>query len=77
MSYSAGMFSSVDATLEQAQNVKLDRVLDLLELAGGERVLEIGCGWGALAVRLAQKRVQTDRDYSFDWATGLFAATTE
>jgi cyclopropane-fatty-acyl-phospholipid synthase len=56
MSYSAGMFSSVDATLEQAQNVKLDRVLGLLELAGGERVLEIGCGWGALAERLVQKR---------------------
>ena len=56
MSYSAGMFSSVDATLEQAQNIKLDRVLDLLELAGGEKVLEIGCGWGALAERLVQKR---------------------
>lgn len=56
MSYSAGLFSSVDETLEQAQNVKLDRVLSLLELAGGERVLEIGCGWGALAERLVQKR---------------------
>jgi cyclopropane-fatty-acyl-phospholipid synthase len=56
MSYSAGLFSSADETLEQAQNVKLDRVLSLLELAGGERVLEIGCGWGALAERLVQKR---------------------
>jgi cyclopropane-fatty-acyl-phospholipid synthase len=56
MSYSAGLFSSIDETLEQAQNVKLDRVLSLLELAGGESVLEIGCGWGALAERLVQKR---------------------
>jgi cyclopropane-fatty-acyl-phospholipid synthase len=56
MSYSAGLFSSVDETLEEAQNAKLDRVLSLLELAGGERVLEIGCGWGGLAERLVQKR---------------------
>lgn len=56
MSYSAGLFSSGGETLEQAQNAKLDRVLRLLELAGGERVLEIGCGWGALAERLVQNR---------------------
>ncbi|MGE4257698.1 MAG: class I SAM-dependent methyltransferase [Xanthobacteraceae bacterium] len=52
MSYSAGLFSSPDQTLESAQEAKLDRVCELLELAGGERVLEIGCGWGALAERL-------------------------
>ena len=56
MSYSAGLFSSVDETLEQAQNAKLDRVVSLLDLVGGERVLELGCGWGSLADRLAQKR---------------------
>jgi len=56
MSYSAGLFSSGGETLEQAQDAKLDRVLSLLELAGGERVLEIGCGWGALAERLMEKR---------------------
>jgi cyclopropane-fatty-acyl-phospholipid synthase len=52
MSYSAGLFSSPDQTLESAQEAKLDRVCELLELVGGERVLEIGCGWGALAERL-------------------------
>jgi len=52
MSYSAGLFSSPYQTLESAQEAKLERVRDLLELAGGERVLEIGCGWGALAERL-------------------------
>jgi len=56
MSYSAGLFSSGGETLEQAQNAKLDRVLSLVELAGGERVLEIGCGWGAFAERLVQNR---------------------
>ena len=34
---------------------KLDRVSELLELSGGETVLEIGCGWGALAERLIEQ----------------------
>jgi cyclopropane-fatty-acyl-phospholipid synthase len=55
MTYSAGLFSSVDQTLEQAQDAKLNRVLSLLDLAGGENVLEIGCGWGSLAERILQR----------------------
>ncbi len=38
-----------------AQERKLDRAASLLELGGGERVLEIGCGWGALAERLVRR----------------------
>ena len=52
MQYSAALFSAPDQTLENAQDVKLDRVTSLLDLAGGESILEIGCGWGALAQRL-------------------------
>jgi cyclopropane-fatty-acyl-phospholipid synthase len=55
MTYSAGLFSSVDQTLEEAQTAKLDRVLNLLNLTGGERVLEIGCGWGSLAERIMDR----------------------
>ena len=55
MTYSAGLFSSMDQTLEQAQDAKLDRILGLLDLAGGERVLEIGCGWGSLAERILER----------------------
>ena len=55
MTYSAGLFSSVDQTLEQAQDAKLNRVLSLLDLAGGEKVLEIGCGWGSLAERILER----------------------
>jgi cyclopropane-fatty-acyl-phospholipid synthase len=51
MSYSSALFSSANQTLESAQNTKLERVFDLLELLGGEQVLEIGCGWGGLAER--------------------------
>jgi cyclopropane-fatty-acyl-phospholipid synthase len=52
MTYSAALFSRADQTLEEAQNAKLDRVAALLDLSGGEKVLEIGCGWGSLAERL-------------------------
>ncbi|MFN1222371.1 SAM-dependent methyltransferase, partial [Enterococcus faecium] len=43
MSYSSGLYAPGD-TLEQAQDRKLDRIMDLLDLGGGARVLEIGCG---------------------------------
>lgn len=52
MSYSSGLFSTPGQTLEQAQEAKLRRVFELLDLSGGEQVLEIGCGWGGLAERL-------------------------
>jgi cyclopropane-fatty-acyl-phospholipid synthase len=51
MNYSSALYRG-DETLEQAQRQKLDRIAELLELGGGERILEIGCGWGALAERL-------------------------
>jgi cyclopropane-fatty-acyl-phospholipid synthase len=55
MTYSSALFTGPGLTLEQAQSAKLGRVTDLLELAGGERVLEIGCGWGGLAEMLARE----------------------
>jgi cyclopropane-fatty-acyl-phospholipid synthase len=54
MNYSAAVFSSTGQSLDEAQRAKLDRVSDLLELSGDEAVLEIGCGWGALAERLIE-----------------------
>ena len=50
--YSSAIYSDADHDLEQAQAAKLRRVAELLDLAKGEQVLEIGCGWGALAERL-------------------------
>jgi cyclopropane-fatty-acyl-phospholipid synthase len=55
MTYSSAIYSSPSETLEDAQRGKLDRVIDLLQLTGGERVLEIGCGWGALAGRIIER----------------------
>ena len=54
MLYSSALFDETTESLEAAQAAKLDRIGDLLRLAGGERVLEIGCGWGALAAHLAE-----------------------
>jgi cyclopropane-fatty-acyl-phospholipid synthase len=54
MNYSSALFAG-DDTLEAAQKRKLDRAASLLDLSGGERVLEIGCGWGALAEQLIRR----------------------
>jgi cyclopropane-fatty-acyl-phospholipid synthase len=54
MIYSSAIFGSANATLEQAQDTKLQRIVDRLQLAGGDSVLEIGCGWGGLAATIAQ-----------------------
>lgn len=55
MQYSSALFTARDEPLEAAQDKKLSRILELLDIAGGERVLEIGCGWGALMERLAPR----------------------
>ncbi|MGJ7493387.1 class I SAM-dependent methyltransferase [Variovorax sp. ZT4R33] len=52
MIYSSALYASLDETLEQAQATKLARIVELLELEPGSTVLEIGCGWGALALAL-------------------------
>ena len=56
MQYSSGIWTEETPDLEAAQARKLDRVVELLRLDGGESVLEIGCGWGALAMRLVETK---------------------
>jgi cyclopropane-fatty-acyl-phospholipid synthase len=53
MSYSCGYWERAD-NLEEAQYAKLDMICRKLELASGERLLDIGCGWGGLARHAAQ-----------------------
>jgi cyclopropane-fatty-acyl-phospholipid synthase len=55
MLYSSGIHEEATDTLEAAQAIKLRRILDGLELNGGETLLEIGCGWGALACTAAEQ----------------------
>lgn len=53
MLYSSAIFDETTPTLEAAQHERLERIREKLSLYGGERVLEIGCGWGTLAADLA------------------------
>ena len=55
MVYSCAYFPTQTESLEDAQNAKLDYILGKLMVKPGERLLDIGCGWGALAIRAAQK----------------------
>ena len=55
MVYSCGYFQREDDTLDAAQLQKLDHICTKLALSPGERFLDIGCGWGALAMRAAEK----------------------
>jgi len=49
MVYSSAYFTAHDATLEAAQQEKLDRICRKLRLKPGQRMLDVGCGWGGLA----------------------------
>jgi cyclopropane-fatty-acyl-phospholipid synthase len=55
MNYSSALYSDPTLSLEVAQHAKLDRAIALLNVEPGNHVLEIGCGWGALAERLATR----------------------
>jgi cyclopropane-fatty-acyl-phospholipid synthase len=54
MTYSCAVFSRGASTLEEAQHAKLDLVCKKLALKEGERVLDVGCGWGAFAIHAAR-----------------------
>lgn len=49
MTYSSALFQTGTETLQEGQYAKYDRMLDLLDVRRGDHVLEMGCGWGALA----------------------------
>jgi cyclopropane-fatty-acyl-phospholipid synthase len=49
MTYSSALFAEPTMTLQQAQHAKYARILEQLRLNAGERILEIGCGWGGFA----------------------------
>ncbi|RTM10322.1 MAG: class I SAM-dependent methyltransferase [Hyphomicrobiales bacterium] len=54
MTYSAALYRSDRETLELAQENKLERIVELLSSPPSADILEIGCGWGTLAMRLAR-----------------------
>ncbi len=63
MVYTSGFFTNPGETLEQAQDNKLNLVCQKLQLKPGEKLLDIGCGWGTMVRHAA-------REYGAD-ATGV------
>ncbi len=58
MSYSAAIYHEADdGSLRGAQQAKYGRILDRLQARAGERVLEIGCGWGGFAEMAAARGI--------------------
>ncbi len=57
MTYSSARFASAGQPLEDAQRRKLALLLDRLELQPGQHLLDIGCGWGSLAIEAAKRGV--------------------
>ncbi|HEX8119712.1 MAG TPA: cyclopropane-fatty-acyl-phospholipid synthase family protein [Solirubrobacteraceae bacterium] len=55
MTYSCAIFSRGATTLEEAQETKLELVCTKLGLKEGDRVLDVGCGWGSFALHAASR----------------------
>jgi len=54
MAYTCATYPSADATLEEAQFAKFDLVCQKLALKPGMRLLDVGCGWGGMAMHAAE-----------------------
>ncbi len=55
LTYSCAYFASPEQTLEDAQHDKIELICRKLRLRPGERLLDVGCGWGSLAIYAASK----------------------
>ena len=80
MMYSCAYFERDDMTLEEAQWAKIDLALGKCDLHPGQRLLEVGCGWGATSRRAVEKfgvRVvaltlsRAQADYAREWLSDL------
>jgi len=52
--YSCGYFKKEDDTLEAAQNNKIKHIIKKLNIKPNQKILDIGCGWGSLAIDIAK-----------------------
>lgn len=57
MAYSCAIYPSADATLEEAQENKFRLVFDKLALKAGDRLFDVGCGWGGMTRYAARRGV--------------------
>ena len=72
MTYTCAVFDSPLMSLEAAQKNKIDLVLDKLALQPGERLLDIGCGWGSMVIEAAKRGIKalgvTLSEEQVEWA---------
>ena len=78
MNYSCGVFEHPNATMHEASLAKMERICQKLELTSSDHVVEIGTGWGGLAVYMAENygcRVTTTTisQEQFEYATRIVA----
>jgi cyclopropane-fatty-acyl-phospholipid synthase len=71
--YTCAYFASASATLEEAQVAKMDYICRKLRLQPGERVVDAGCGWGALALHMAKHYGVTVRAFNISHEQILWA----
>lgn len=57
MTYTCALFATPETSLEDAQAAKLNLVLDKLALQPGDRLLDIGCGWGSMEIAAAKRGI--------------------
>jgi cyclopropane-fatty-acyl-phospholipid synthase len=62
--YTCAYFPTQESTLEDAQIAKMDLICRKLRLRSGDRVIEAGCGWGALALFMAERYGATVRAFN-------------
>ncbi len=55
MNYSSAIFETPETSMKEAQHAKVRRALRMAQVKPGDRVLEIGCGWGALAEKATKE----------------------
>ncbi len=78
MVYSCAYFRDDDDTIDRAQANKIDHILRKVQLQAGDRLLDVGCGWGALIIRAAERGAHavgvTLSQNQYDYAKARIAA---
>ena len=69
MFYSGADFHNRTETIEQAQEHKANYLLDLIDPQPGEKILDIGCGWGAMLKKISSRIAEPEHLYGYTLST--------
>lgn len=76
MAYTCAYYETPDTALDTAQIAKMDHVCRKLRIGGGDAVIEAGCGWGSLAMRIAERYGAKVRAFNISKEQLEFARST-